>query len=204
MRFLLSIAILVMLTIPQQAIAFKQAPMGLKWGMKSSSIPGGVTPVKKSHNYLIATANNPELIKIPKIRKVDEVVLVFANGGLQKVAILFSQFEEDVMGTKGKELYFKIKTILIRKYGQPPSKDIIEVTGKTLYRDPDEFYQCLNYAGCGLYWTFIEVENMNVSVELKGYSRGTGQVVIQYENEGFRKYKDSLHKKNLQETESNL
>lgn len=56
--------------------------------------------------------------------------------------------ENDTYGSEGKEKYENIKTSLRKKYGLPTLK--LEVSGLTLWNEPDEFYQCLDYDGCGV------------------------------------------------------
>jgi len=202
MRYLLSMIMLVALLFPQLSYAFTEAPMGLKWGMSKSAVPGGVEFIKNMSGYELTRVSDLSRIRIPKIRKLKELVLIFANDGLQKILIVFEKTKDDVTGSDNKYYYFKIKEILSHKYGK--TTNTFEYIGKQVYENKDEFYQCLRYSGCGAYMSFFTSENVNIRVFIEGFRRGVGYVAIEYENEGFRSFKEKIQNKNLKETETTL
>lgn len=101
----------------------------------------------------------------------------------------------DITGSSGKKLYFKAKDSLTKKYGEPKAYEQI---GTKLYKKYDEFYQCLRYAGCGM-WTSLwqRPEGGMVLVELKGKVRGTGYLSMSYES---KKWSDVLKAREANET----
>ena len=109
-------------------------------------------------------------------------VLVHKDLGAMKI-IMNQEIKSDIYGTKGKKEYFKYKEALTNKFGKP--KDSFEITGLKIYKDSDEFYQCLSYDGCGCYASiFID----HLTLQLEGIERGKGNLNITYESELFAKY----------------
>ena len=74
--------------------------------------------------------------------------------GLQKIVVALKTIQGDITGSKGLEQYSSYKEILTKKHGEPLS---LEVTGLALYDDPDEFWQCLRYDGCGAYFSAYDL-----------------------------------------------
>ncbi len=62
--------------------------------------------------------------------------------------------------------------MLTKKYGKPSSH--LEISGQELYKDYDEFYQCLGYSGCGAYFSVYNFSGGTIGLELIGQSRGEG------------------------------
>jgi len=156
-------------------------------------------------NHTFYTGSAKKLRQVNKegqLQKLKELVLIFANDGLQKILIVFEKTKDDVTGSDNKYYYFKIKEILSHKYGK--TTNTFEYIGKQVYENKDEFYQCLRYSGCGAYMSFFTSENVNIRVFIEGFRRGVGYVAIEYENEGFRSFKEKIQNKNLKETETTL
>ena len=86
---------------------------------------------------------------------------------LQKIVMSSKDIKNDLYGSEGKKKYEKIKMSLRKKYGSPTQE--LETSGLKLWDDPDEFYQCLDYSGCG-YWTSVfkdKKSGVTVGLELK-------------------------------------
>ena len=97
--------------------------------------------------------------------------------------MMSKNIDDDITGSKGKELYSKIKSSLTNKYGD--SKNY-EYTGRKIYDEYDEFYQCLKYSGCGNWMSFWEAkEGGIVALEIEGAARGKGYLRLSYESKNW-------------------
>ena len=91
--------------------------------------------------------------------------------------------------------------MLSKKYGAPKSS--WEQVGLDLYKDSDEFYQCLKYDGCGQYVSLYEYAGGYISLQIKGVSRGKGYLMIGYESPAFYAAKDAIeNKQSLSDSEA--
>ena len=106
-------------------------------------------------------------------------VLVFMKKSLLKVRAIGKDITGDLTGSSGKEAYKELTTALTEKYGKP--SDSLHRTGVSLYRDRDEFYQCLGYDCCGIWFDFFKSPDRVISIELKGLARGKGFIQLIYE-----------------------
>jgi len=161
------------------------APLGLKWGESKESIIKnyGATSANKNESRLkLYSLTNPP-IKVPGFDELYGVV--DDKYGLVKV-VMVESISNDAYGSHGIEQYKKYSAILTKKYGRPTDK--FEYIGKKLYKESDEFYQCLNYQGCGSYSSFYKpTDKAVVGLELKGNRRGEGYLTINYESSLFDK-----------------
>ena len=73
-----------------------------------------------------------------------------------------------------------IARALTEKYGKPGNN--YQSTGSKLFKEYDEFYQCLAYSGCGMWITIYESADKSISLEIKGLRRGIGYLVITTES----------------------
>ncbi|ORQ01223.1 hypothetical protein B7971_18490, partial [Vibrio cholerae] len=115
--------------------------------------------------------------------KAENYVAVTYKGRLVKVAAMSTDFTDDIYGLKGKSNYEQVKSLLTKKYGSPSTH--YERVGGDLYDDADEFYQCLDYSGCGAYLSIFDYAGGVISVQLKGKRRGEGFLTIGYESPQF-------------------
>lgn len=163
------------------SLAYSQeGPFGLYWGESESQIKArGVSLVqnKRDGEFVFFRTN-----KTPKNLSVADVysLIVHDRYGLQKVTSYSKDVKDDITGSEGKKLYSQFKDSISEKYGSP--KDSIEYSARRLYREYDEFYQCLRYTGCGNWSTFWNLDDKGViSIELKGLGRGVGFIILSYE-----------------------
>lgn len=161
------------------------APIGLTWGLKSESL-------EKNHSATLVHEFDSRgkifLINKPPIR-IDDFNEIYAavdnKYGLYKV-ILFKNITNDAFGKIGVSSFEKYEGVLTEKYGNP--KDLLKVIGKTLYTKNDEFYQCLNYQGCGAYSAYYSSKDGGgVLLKLDGKSRGVGALNLTYESAIYQK-----------------
>ncbi|MBV7404388.1 hypothetical protein [Enterobacter sp. ENT03] len=161
------------------------APLGLVWGLKSDVIEKDYSATLVDEfdgRGKIFLIDNPPI----KIEDFNEVyAAVDSKYGLYKV-ILFKNINNDAFGNAGKSSFDNYEKVLTEKYGKP--KDLLKVIGKSLYTQSDEFYQCLNYQGCGAYSAFYSpINGGGVLMKLDGKSRGNGALNITYESAVYEK-----------------
>lgn len=155
-------------------------PFGLTWGMSEVNL--------EKHGFTLASDSDGlkifSSVSAPKAwSKADMYVAITYKGKLVKAAASSTEFKDDIYGTEGKNTYGQIKDILSKKYGNPTNE--YERVGGKLYDDADEFYQCLEYAGCGTYLSMYEVKGGMIAIQLKGKRRGEGYLSISYESPEF-------------------
>ena len=142
--------------------------------------------------------------KMPKgFSNVDFFNVIFDKvNGLQKIRMVGEDITGDPYGTAGKKRYMDYKNAISKKYGPAGDDLTIEMVGLSLYKDSDEFYECLKYSGCGYYTALWNVNTGGtINVQIKGSSRGTGWVQLQYEGP---EWSSSLDRIRTAEAESDL
>lgn len=127
---------------------------------------------------------NYKSIKLPKQPSTTDMVgLTFdQKHGLQRITWLSKNVTDDPFGSKGKEQFSELKAVLEKKYGSPDSRGTLEAVGISLYKDADEFYECLDYSGCGM-WTAFWTGSYGavaLSIATSG-DRGVGWLQVVYE-----------------------
>lgn len=177
-------------------IAGADAPFGFKWGQKINMAK--CTSVKEVAPSFVVC----ETASIPKpIQKMDFVLLATYKGALVKISAFMKNIEGDPYGVKGTESYENMKSLLSKKYGEPGNAT--EFIGRELYQEPSEFYQCLKYDGCGMFFSSWGDEG-HIALELIGLGRGTGCLRIIYESPAFNKAVDEIEQNADQEANENL
>lgn len=159
-----------------------QAPLGLKWGESKESFikKYNTSPADKlqTRMRLYAIGNPP--VKVPGFEEF--YALLDQKYGLVKIVIA-ENISEDAYGYKGTEDYKKLQDLLTKKYGSPSVH--YEYSGKTVYTENDEFYQCLAYQGGGTYSSIYKpTGGGTIGLEVHGRSRerGQGYITITYES----------------------
>ena len=168
---------------PAQIYGKFSAPFGLEWGMSKEQVTEmgvNLTPHPSAKGAYTAKI-------LPKnLSDAEEYYLVFEQGfGLVKVSAHTKNITSDLYGSKGKERYSQLKTAIVNKYGKPSRE--LEATGRArIYDNIDEFYQCLNYDGCG-YWVSLWGNSAGggIALNIEGLSRGTGYIALTYESLAF-------------------
>lgn len=161
------------------AQAQSSAPFGLKWG--SPLIKANCSSISTELNGLARVCKTT---KVPKaVPYAESYALIYSSSGLVKVTALGVDITGDAYGTEGTAVYEKVKAALTKKYGEP--SDVYERMFVNLYTESDEFYQCLNYEGCGVMASVWDTPGMSVSVGIVGVARGVGFIKIAYEHTKF-------------------
>ena len=169
------------------------APFGLEWGQTQKQLNNkniDLTDCSTIKKVTSCTTTNPT-----KSVSFGELYLLFIDEekGLQKIKMLGKDIVSDVSGLEGKALYSKVKKSLIKKYDKAKEYEYI---GLTVYKEYDEFYQCLKYDGCGSWYAFWEGESGGtIGLQLKGLSRGKGYLSLTYESKEWGTIIDSLQQR---------
>lgn len=168
-------------------------PFGLTWGMSEAELQKlGFTQVSDSDGFKIFSS-----VSTPKAwSKAENYVAVTYKGRLVKAAAVSTDFSDDIYGSEGKRNYNQVKELLTKKYGAPSTH--YERIGGELYDGSDEFYQCLEYSGCGAYLSIFEFGGGGISVQLKGKRRGEGYLTIAYESPQFSVAKKEIERGDLE------
>ena len=175
-------AILILLAVLLNTGSFSwaggQAMFGLNWGMSPAEVREfGIylKPEKKTNNLYIYSTNS-----LPKnLKGTGSYTLVFSKQGkLIKIIMVGEKITGDLSGEIGKARFEELASQLSQKYKE--FKSITEV-GVKMYDEPDEFYQCLAYKGCGLWVKMFQAENQNISLQLNGVRKGEGYLDITIE-----------------------
>lgn len=163
------------------------APFGFKWGeSKAQLIKHGIKLTDCTDLPGFTACYTKDSVK-PVSFASKYLLFINKKVGLQKVVLISNRISSDITGSEGKQLYATIKTTLSKKYGEPTS---YEYVGAKLYDEYDEFYQCLKYDGCGSWASFWKEKNGDgIVMQLRGISRGEGELSLIYESAGFSKIK---------------
>lgn len=189
----ITLSVLVVLSSPLFAsdIDFP-APFGLSWGMSSNEIKklgfSKYSEIDGIDKYVSKTVPKPwsdGRFYIAEIYK----------GRLVRLTSQSAEIIGDSYGVMGKEKYSNIRGILSKKYGKPTyTSDLKEE--KLSGGNQDKFYQCIMQGGCGRHYSFYNVNNGNILIELKGVKPGTGVIQVAYVHPRYRAAQDSIKQKN--------
>jgi len=171
------------LLVSTTSVAETTAPFGLTWGMsveESRELGVILTSFPSKH---MPEVDQYKVDELPKdLSNADFYFLDFDDEyGLQRITMASDRIYNDVYGDEGKKAYLSLRKSLEEKYGEPsPSYEMI---GLALWKEADEFYQCLNYEGCGYWRSFFSVEDSRERIifELKGVGRGEGYLLLDYQ-----------------------
>lgn len=197
LKVIISIMILISYSFPYD-VAGAEAPFGYKWGQKVD------TRKCTEHEEVSKGTTVCKTSDVPKpFSKLDFVYLVLRNGALVKVTAYLKDITNDPFGTAGLEAYGSLKGVLSKKYGEPSSE--AEFIGRELYQESSEFYQCLKYDGCGMFFSVWGVsEGSQVALQLEGSRRGTGFIKLIYESTMFKEAVAEMEQRSEQEAGENL
>lgn len=181
----------------QSSIAFSyEAPFGLKWGMTEKDLKKiGIKITVRDPTDVI----DGKLVELTNVKNIpsdtESIFAIISNSeGVVKIVWVGKTIDSDLTGGTGKKRYFELKSLLTKKYGTPKSDERV---GITLYDQPDEFYQCLMYLGCGGYLSlFHPPDGGSVLLRINGVQRGAGYITVGYESAAFAELSE---KKKIQE-----
>ena len=180
MKFL-SIFLFAVFVSSTQAATEVQAPFGFAWNQTESDLRRRGFEMACSTLKDVPVESCKVSTSPKKFSKADFFLIFFVPGeGLQKVAMYGKDITDDPYGSSGKEQYSALKASLTKKYGAPKT---YEWGATELYKDSDEFYECLAYQTCGsqsAYWT--EEVTGTIALSINGVSRGKGYLSLKYES----------------------
>ena len=172
------------------------ALFGLRWGMTIPDVKAvSVNLTKKKGERNLEFYSSTSLPK--NISDVELYSMIFADGKLVKIWAISKDISNDPTGSTGKERFETLQSTLAEKYGKTIFNS--QSIGNKLYKEYDEFYQCLAYSGCGQWTKFFESADKVISVELKGLRRGIGYIEVTAEakpqwNRALEAYKSNKSK----------
>ncbi|WP_206483644.1 hypothetical protein [Thalassotalea sp. G2M2-11] len=168
-------------------------PFGLTWEMSEAGLKKiGFAQISDSEGLKVFSS-----LSVPKAwSKAENYIVVTYKGKLVKAVAVSKKFTDDIYGSEGKSVYKQVKNLLAKKYGSPSEQ--YETVGRKLYDDSDEFYQCLEYSGCGVYLSFFNFAGGMISVQLNGKQRGVGYLTIGYESPYFSIAKKEIERGNIE------
>ena len=155
------------------------ALFGLKWGMSISEIRSTGSTLTKSRGDRNLETYKTSTVPRP-LSDFESYMLIFADGKLVKLWGIGKDIPGDPTGSSGKERFETLRAALKEKYGQ--STQNYQTIGNKLFKEYDEFYQCLAYSGCGMWVSTFETQEKAVILELKGLKRGIGYLEITAES----------------------
>lgn len=168
-KFAAMIATLAFCLSVTQAYAGGEALFGLTFGMS-------VAQVKRLVPDMTMTKGNGHSVtykskSMPKnLSDTEEYSLVFVNDKLLKLSSIGNTIKNDPDGNDGKKRFSALKQSLDEKYGKPSSEG--QIVALKLYKEQDEFYECLAYEGCGVWCAIYEPPGRAISVDMNGIKRG--------------------------------
>lgn len=167
-------------------------PFGVDWGMSISSLKaaGAECELNERNVESFDTYQCAKLIK-PFSNADFYMVYVHPAQGVQRVSMLGETIIDDPYGITGLERYKGYKSALTKKYGEPT--DSYEWKGQALYRDADEFYECIDYSGCGTQTSIFKKDGVSVMVKINSSGRrGQGWLSIMYEGPQYMNLVDAF------------
>ena len=179
------------------------APSAMQWGQSQSDLKRSGLSFSNCKEALNGDIEYCEAKGHDKpISFAETYYVYFIKGyGLHKVLVTGKDISSDLYGSDGKASYSKVKNSLQKKYPESDGYEYFscESIGNKLYNESDEFYQCLNYEGCGMWYMGImganDVDLGSFSLQLKGSSRGTGYISLTYESPNWGEYLDAVKNK---------
>lgn len=177
-RQMLVFALTAVIAFPIFADEKRDAMFGLSWGMTVDAIKAmGVSVSKKEGDKNIDTYVTTSLPK--NLSDIEQYSLLFSDGKLVKLSAIGKDITDDPTGRNGKDRFDVLKKSLEDKYGVVSKS--YQTVGNKLYKEYDEFYQCLSYSGCGMWVAIFDTPTKAVVIELKGLRRGTGFINLTVE-----------------------
>jgi hypothetical protein len=170
--------VLMIIALPAFAADGDDAMFGLSWGMTPAAINAlGVLMSKVKDNRNLETYTTASLPK--NLSDIEQYSLNFSDGKLVKIIAVSKNITGDITGSDGKNRFEVLKKSLEEKYGA--ASDSYQSIGHAVYREYDEFYQCLAYKGCGLWYAGFKISTKIILLDMNGLSRGTGFIKLTIE-----------------------
>lgn len=174
------------------------APLGLAWGIDAKKLTTDFSAkeiFEPSGKFRFSDAERVRLFEIkktplslPGFNKVNG--LVDKEYGLFAVYLVKSITNDD-FGVEGKDSFYNIKKKISAKYGKPSVEDdsILNIN-----KDQD-FYSCISSYSCGnFYANYLVGNNEAIAIKLFGKTKGTGELLVMYENSDGKRVFDEFQK----------
>jgi hypothetical protein len=172
-RHVLSAVLVLLSCHPAVAEGLLEPSFGLRWGMSPQEFGSAFDEIDRETEgdlLLITSSGTPDALP----SNTDFLQAIFWEDRLIKFTWASDNFTGDLDGSEGKKAYSALAETLTRKHGRGEE---ITVSGRELYEEPDEFYECMKYDGCGAwltYWSSPANEDNVALLQLRGLGRGEG------------------------------
>ena len=146
---------------------------GLSWDTSPADFASQFTVAEQEvSGDLIILRSSAEDESLPS--NTDFLTAIFWNDRLVKFYWASDNFTDDPFGSEGQAAFSTLSANLEKKLGVGEDWTY---SGQELWKEPDEFYQCIAYEGCGAwitFWVNPGVANNIAVLELIGLDRGVG------------------------------
>ena len=140
--------------------------------------------------------------KVPsEIPGFEQYLLVFFDNKLVKVKLIGKTMPNDPYGSTGQAAFESLRTSLKKKYAETQE---MTTTGLKLFKEPSEFYQCLGYAGCGMWAVILEGGGRTLVLELLADGRAGGFLALTIEGSGYETVANEIKRRKSKATEDAL
>lgn len=153
---------------------------GLKWGMSVDEVKRVTgSQLRASTNVHGLKGYATDYIK-NGLSDAETYVFAFYHDGLIKIALATKSFVSDPFGTAGKKRFEELYKIA--EDSGYTEVDIYRIFGTKLFDEPDEFYECMRYNGCGAWAAFMKKGDTSLLIKIEGERRGVGYITLTIEN----------------------
>lgn len=178
-KILTRLIILLAISLPFFAHAGGEAMFGMTFGMSAAQVKAIVPTLKMEKKDGASSIYSAK--KMPKnLSDAEMYVLHFSEDKLLAITSFSHTVANDTHGTIGKKRFAEFRASLIQKYGKP--KNEMQIARMKVYKELDEFYECLKYDGCGLWISSFQTEGKAIVIQLKGLGRGNGWIETSVES----------------------
>jgi len=184
MKYFLAMIALSMISAPVHAQEVIIGPsFGFSWGANFADVRKSYpnATVEKDGDLTVLRIVGASSPNLPS--DTDFLSLLFTDKfGLIKQFWTSTNFAGDIYGSEGKEKFETLYEALSRRLGEGRE---FQYVGAELYRESDEFYECLGYEGCGawvVFWRGTESDESIATLQLEGVSRGNGYLAYSVEH----------------------
>lgn len=201
MRYLILILALLIATPVLAEETIDNKVLGLEFGQTITQV--------KAAGVALTSAGDPEFgvkmftaDKVPsEIPGFEQYFLMFFDDKLTKVKLIGKTMSNDPYGSTGKAAFESLRTSLKKKYKET---DGMQRVGIKLFKDPSEFYQCLGYAGCGMWISILKGGGRSLVLELKADGRDGGFLALTIEGPMYETLINEMQRRRSKATEDAL
>lgn len=179
------------------------APFGFSWSDTYSDVDSRFPRnVPQNINGLLAVylGSDVQTAFDASLPSNTESVFLYFNEDdvLVKIQWNSEEFINDSDGATGKKEYSRILDRLSARLGDPDSE--LTAAGLRVYREKNEFYECLSYPDCGMWYASWGGEGFGGYASLRLHGKGTARGILRYlvEHELMHVHQEKLDSENAE------